>query len=399
VALRRLSSAWSLPVPEFLRFAAVVRGFVLIRARPLCLSMGLLAISGCVSAPPVDRALLAPIEFRTVPGAPTISDGRAAFRATFCDALRADGLAAKDEVACDHWLWRLSDEPTPDAGRIAPQPDPRQLEIVLVTGAFSECVGAATRPFAAGAERLQAVGAHVRTIVVSGRSGTDHNARQIADSIATQPLARDRRVILVGYSKGGLDILRFLVDFPELAAEVDAVVALATPVFGTPLADLAQPAYSALAARLPYDKCPPGDGQVIASLRPDVATQWLAANPLPSSVRYYSLVAFTTREHVARALVPLWKHLGGTAVRNDGQVVVSDAVIPGSTLLGLVNADHWGVAQQIEVVHPVLAARSDPAPFPLEQLFATMMAFVADDLVRAGSDRRDTRAEGGAGAR
>lgn len=385
-------------MPDFVQRAALMRGLLLVPARLLCLAFCLSAISGCATAPPGDRELTAPIDFRTVPGASGINDGRADFRATFCDALRADGLAAQGEVACDRWLWRLSDEPVPGAGLIAPQPNPQQLEVVLVTGAFSECVGDATRPFAAGAARLEAAGARVRTIVVSGRSGADHNARQIADSIAAYPFATDRSVILIGYSKGGLDILRFLIEFPGLAAAVDAVVAVATPVFGTPLADLAQPAYSALAAKVPYDKCPPGDGQVIASLRPDVATQWLAANPLPAGVRYYSLAAYTTREHVARALAPLWKHLGATEERNDGQVVATDAVIPGSTMLGLANADHWAVAQQIEVVHPVLAARPDPAPFPLEQLFATIVAFVADDLARAGSGRAGTRGEDGKNA-
>jgi len=80
--------------------------------------------------------------------------------------------------------------------------------------------------------------------------------------------------------------------------------------------------------------------------------------------------------------VPLWKHLGGTDIRNDGQVVATDAVIPGSTLLGYPNADHWGVAQTIETEHPVLAARQDPALFPLEQLFVAMVAFIADDLAQ-----------------
>jgi hypothetical protein len=222
----------------------------------------------------------------------------------------------------------------------------------------------------------------VRTIVVGGRSGTSHNARQIAEALAASPTDDERKMILIGYSKGGLDILRFLVDFPALAARVDAVVGVASPLFGTPLADLAEPAYAALVAKLPYEKCPPGDGEVMASLRPDAATGWLAANPLPAGVRSYSLAAFTTREHVARALVPFWKHLGGTEVRNDGQVVATDAVIPGSTLLGYANADHWGVAQAIEIEHPVLAARQDPALFPLEQLFVAMVAFIADDLAQ-----------------
>jgi hypothetical protein len=258
--------------------------------------------------------------------------------------------------------------------------NPDRLEVVLVTGAFSECVGAASRPFAAGAARLRAAGASVRTIVVSGRSGTAYNGRQIAEAIAASPIDGERTLILIGYSKGGLDILRFLVDFPELAARVDAVVAVASPVFGTPLADLAAPAYARLAAKMPNDKCPPGDGEVIASLTPGVATRWLEENPLPAGVHYYSLVAFTTREHVGRALAPFWKHLGGTAVRNDGQVVATGAVIPGSTLLGYANADHWGIAQTIETDHPVLAGRPDPTLFPLEQLFVSIVTFVADDL-------------------
>jgi pimeloyl-ACP methyl ester carboxylesterase len=254
--------------------------------------------------------------------------------------------------------------------------------VVLVTGAFSECVGETSRPYSAGAARLQAAGAKVRTIVVGGRSGTSHNARQIAEALAASPIDDERKVILIGYSKGGLDILRFLVDFPDLAARVDAVVGVASPFFGTPLADLAEPAYAALVANLPYEKCPPGDGEVMSSLTPEAATRWLETNPLPVGVRFYSLAAFTTREHVARALAPFWKHLGGTEVRNDGQVVAADAVIPGSTLLGYANADHWGVAQAIEIQHPVLAARQDPALFPLEQLLVAMVAFIVDDLAQ-----------------
>ena len=192
-------------------------------------------------------------------------------------------------------------------------------------------------------------------------------------------------MIIVGYSKGALDALRFLVDFPDLAAQVDAVVSVAGPIYGSPLAEMAEAPYARLLARLPYDKCPPGDGEVIRSLDPKVATQWLASNPLPSSVRYYSITGFTTREHMARSLVPTWKILNGTDVRNDGQVVAADAVIPGSTLLGYANADHWGIAESMEEVRTFLAARPDPTPFPLEPLLRSIMIFVSDDIKRAAS--------------
>jgi hypothetical protein len=351
-------------------------------ARPGLLLTALLELGGCATTPGAGELLLAPVQVKTAADAPAMRDGRPAFRAAFCSMLREERLASPDDVACDRWLWRLKDEPAGNVGRVMPLANPERLEVVLVTGAFSECVGVAVRPYSAGAARLQAAGAKVRTVVVGGRSGTSHNARQIADALAASQIDDDRELILIGYSKGGLDILRFLVDFPDLAARVDAVVGVASPLFGTPLADLAEPAYAALVAKLPYEKCPPGDGEVMASLQPQAALGWLVANPLPAGVRFYSLAAFTTREHVARALVPFWKHLGGTDVRNDGQILATDAVIPGSTLLGFANADHWGVAQTIETEHPVLAARQDPALFPLEQLFVAMVAFIADDLAQ-----------------
>jgi hypothetical protein len=336
-------------------------------------------LAGCASTPPAGPVLLEPIDVRVLPGAPALRDGRAGFRSAFCDTLGADSGAAPAGRECDRWLWRLPDEPAAAADAVVPALQPQQVEVVLVTGAFSECVGERSRPLAAGADRLQAAGARVRTITVSGRSGVAHNAAQIAAALSDAPVEAGRTVILVGYSKGGLDILRFLVDFPDLAADVDAMVSIATPVFGTPLADLAAPAYRALLASLPLEKCPPGDGEVMASLEPAAAVEWLSSNPLPPGVRYYSLAAFAARDRVARALVPSWKHLGGERQRNDGQVLAVDAVIPGGTLLGFARSDHWGIALTTEMQHPTLLSRPDPEPFPLEQLLVAVVTFVAGD--------------------
>jgi hypothetical protein len=347
---------------------------------PRWLAAALLALGGCAATPEVETGFTAPLQFKNVAAAPTVRDSRAAFRGTFCSTLRAERIESLDDASCDRWLWRLRDEPIVESGAATPSLDPKRLEVILVTGAFSECVGERSRPFAAGADRLLASGARVRTVTVGGRSGTGHNARQIADSLLADPVEDGRLVILIGYSKGGLDILRFVVDYPELAAGIDAVVGVATPVFGTPLADLAAPAYRALVASLPSDKCPAGDGDVLASLQPDAAMRWLVANPLPEGIRYYSLAAFATHDRVARALAPTWKHLGGPAIRNDGQVVTADAIVPGSTLLGYANSDHWGIALTTEVEHPVLLARTDPVAYPLEQLLVAIVTFVADDL-------------------
>ena len=356
-------------------------------SRPGALAVALAAatvLGGCASMPGPETLAGAPVTMRTLPGAPPVHDGRAGFRAVLCPLLRGEGIAPAADALCERWLWRLPDEPAPLPARTVDLAKPQRLAVFLVTGAFSECVGDTSRPFSAGAARLQAAGARVETVVVGGRSGPAHNARQLAEAIEAAGLRDDDVVILLGYSKGALDILRFVVDFPALAAGVDAVVSVAGPVFGSPLAEVADAAYAKLVAGLPHDKCPPGDGQVIRSLTPAAATGWLASNRLPPEVRYYSIAAFTTRDRVARALVPSWRRLGETDPHNDGQVAAADAVIPGSTLLGYANSDHWAIAQMIEVSHPHLVARPDPTPFPREQLFMAIVQFVVADLAQDG---------------
>ena len=342
-------------------------------------------LGGCASTPDARELRSESVRFRTTDGAPAVEDRRAEFRAVFCDELREEGLATGEDASCERWLWRLPDERDSSSDRIQSVLSPQELALFIVTGAFSECVGDDARPYIVGADRLRADGAMVETIMVGGRSGTASNARQIAAAIERAQVPSERHLIVVGYSKGALDALRFLVDFPALAAQVDAVVSVAGPIFGSPLAEMAEAPYARLLARLPYDKCPPGDGEVIRSLDPTVATRWLASNPLPSNVRYYSISGFTTREHMARSLVPTWKILNRTDVRNDGQVVAADAVIPGSTLLGYANADHWGIAESLEEVRTFLAARPDPTPFPLEPLLRSIVMFVSDDIRRAAS--------------
>jgi hypothetical protein len=342
-------------------------------------------LGGCASTPDARALRSESLRFKTTEGAPAVVDRRPDFRAVFCDELRKEGLATGDDDSCGRWLWRLPDERDASSDKIRSVLSPQELALFIVTGAFSECVGDDARPYIAGADRLRADGALVETIMVGGRSGTASNARQIAAAIERAQAPSERRIVVVGYSKGALDALRFLVDFPALAAQVDAVVSVAGPIYGSPLAEMAETTYAQLLAKLPYDKCPPGDGEVIRSLDPKVATEWLATNPLPSSVRYYSITGFTTREHMARSLVPTWKILNRTDARNDGQVVAADAVIPGSTLLGYANADHWGIAESLEEVRTFLAARPDPTPFPLEPLLRSIVIFVSDDIKRAAS--------------
>jgi hypothetical protein len=358
------------------------------------LSAGLAACSiglivwGCATGPGLVELQRPPAPHLSPGAPPGVTDGRAAFRQRFCAA-----LAARDEAGagldCASWLHRIDDEP--GENRAASPEMPVALEVLFVTGAFSECFGEHARPFNSAIKELEGGPLRFSTVVVGGRSSAEHNAAQIAAYFDEHPPEAGRELVMIGYSKGTTDILQFLVDYPAQAEAVDAVVSIAGAVYGSPLADLFDGPYHLLFSHLPMNLCGKGDSGVVHSLRTDLRRQWLQDQALPGSTRYYSLAAFTTRDRLARSLVPSWEILLGHGERNDGQLLPADAIIPGSTVLGYLNADHWAVAMEIEKELEFWAHREFTAAFPQAALLHAILDQVGSDL--AGS--RATVAEPG----
>ena len=111
---------------------------------------------------------------------------------------------------------------------------------------------------------------------------------------------------------------------------------------------------------------------------------WLAQHKLPDAVKYYSVITFPDRDHVSRGLVSSYDKLSQIDPRNDTQVIFYDQMIPGSTLLGYLQADHWAVMLPIDRSHETLAkAFFDQNDFPREILAETIMRYVEEDLMQA----------------
>jgi hypothetical protein len=343
---------------------------------------GLLVLGGCAHDPVTPDLAELPTPQPPAPFAP-VSDERAAFRKAFCARLPAGEAQSPD---CADLLWRLRDEAgaRPAATDLPPIP-PERYRVVLVTGAFGDCAWRHMLPFDAAIGRLRARGVAVDAVMAGGRSSAEHNARQIADAV--EAIDSPLPLILVGYSKGVVDILQFLATYPEPARRVAAVIGFAGPVFGSPLAVEAGDLYRKLPREAFGSLCEPGDGGVFESLRPDTRRHWLAANELPGHVHYYSVAAFTTYQYLSRGLRHAWRELAAADPRNDGQVVLGDALIPGSTLLALANADHWDLAIAMEEQVPWLSSRPDPRIFPRDLLFEAALDYVAFRLTDAGTRR------------
>ena len=74
-------------------------------------------------------------------------------------------------------------------------------------------------------------------------------------------------------------------------------------------------------------------------------------------------------DKVSRLLRPFYRKLAFIDPLNDGQLLFSDAVIPGSRLLAYMNADHWAIALPFnEAKLPFAATLLDKNYFPRSQM-------------------------------
>jgi hypothetical protein len=190
------------------------------------------------------------------------------------------------------------------------------------------------------------------------------------------------RIVLIGYSKGAPDVLEAIVSYPEIRGRVAAVISAAGAVGGSPLANDAEQYQANLLQYFPGATCEAGDGGGVESLRPAIRKAWLAANtPLPAGPRYYSLVTYPQPERISKILQSSYDKLARLDGRNDSQMIFYDQVIPGSTLLGFLNADHWALALPIARTHTTVSELFvTQNAYPREALLEAVLRFVEEDL-------------------
>lgn len=192
-----------------------------------------------------------------------------------------------------------------------------------------------------------------------------------------------KRLMLLGYSKGILDILEAIISYPELHPRVAAVVSVAGAVGGSPLANDATQSMLNLLKYFPDAECDTGDEGALESLKPEVRKRCLASHSLPNSIRYYSIITYPDSNQISSLLKFTYKKLSQVDSRNDSQVIFYDQMIPNSVLLGYVNADHWAIAVPFNRNHPFISSTFiDKNAFPREVLLEAIVRYVEEDLNR-----------------
>ena len=348
---------------------------------------GLLVFSAvlvaCSSQPQVPFSYtLEPLSFE--PGNTyNVTDGRARFREIFCAANEDHGESLPDYTPCEDALVRFDNEPEPTGIPVDLGPSSANLVGKMVPGLAYSCVKRWLNHDNSAPNHVATLGYETGFIQVEGIASSETNGDLIADYVSELgPEYNERPLILFGYSKGLPDIFAFLAQYPELTHRVAAVVSYAGAVWGSPLADEADEKQLRWLTMIPGAECEKKDSKALETLKPANRNAWFAEHTLPEHIRYYSVVSFPDPENISNGLQRFHRQLGELKdARNDSQVVFYDQVIPGSTILGFFNADHWAmsvpIARQHEVSQAIFADKND---FPREIALEAILRFIEEDL-------------------
>ena len=340
------------------------------------------ALAACGSKPLVPYSMDTPPLVLVPAALAGVQDQRARFREIYCAVLEARARDVPDYRPCEEALSRIGAEPAGTGRAVDLGPSKRRLVAAVVAGIGYECFEQWLQPPGTSSQHVRQFGYDMAPLKVDALSSSAHNARQIRDAVMAMPLeAGGPRLVLVGYSKGAPDILEAVVAYPEVRSRIAAVVSAAGAVGGSALADDAKQYQADMLRHFPGATCGSGDGGGVDSLRTATRRVWVASHPLPPEVRYYSLVTFPRPERISSILTSSYDKLARIDARNDSQVIFYDQVIPGSTLVGYLNADHWAVAVPIARQHTTIASMFvTQNAYPREALLEALLRFVEEDL-------------------
>jgi hypothetical protein len=342
----------------------------------------IIMLGGCAARPLLPYTVDTPPLVLVPASMAGTQDKRGRFREIFCKVLGARGATLPDYRPCDEALVHVGIEPPGTGEKVELGPSESHLVAVMVPGIGWDCFSDWLDLKGSVPEHVRRFGYDMTLLKVDGLSSSDRNARLVRDAIMQMPPpASEPPLVLLGYSKGATDILEAVVTYPEVRGRIAAVVSVAGSVGGSPLANDASESQLGLLRRWPGAQCAPGDGGAIESLRPSTRKDWLARNPLPDDIPYYSLVTYPEPGRISSVLRSGYRKLSKVDARNDSQLLFYDQVIPGSTLVGYLNADHWALAVPVARSHAAIGATLvDHNDYPREALLEALLRFIEEEL-------------------
>jgi hypothetical protein len=307
---------------------------------------------------------------------PDESDVSKTFGDTFCTVLAKNNPDGDKWDACESYV---------DGGGSTTATLPelsKEYRVLIVPGFMSSCF-ADSPAFNEGLPVLrEKYGMNVEYLQVPN-DGSDTNAKMIADHVKEKSAGDPRKWILVGYSKGTPDLQEALARYPELRPMTAAFISVAGASGGSNIADAIPGILDKYMNQYKLKPTCKGDMAVgFKSLSKMVRGQFLANYP-NTFVPTYSIIAASDKNTTSKALLQTWLMLLTYDPLQDGQLTRQDAIIPGSTYLGVAKGDHFAVALPFDKsTDATIKTGMDKTKYPRGALIESLLRYVTDDLAK-----------------
>ncbi len=273
----------------------------------------------------------------------------------------------------------------------------KRTAVLIVPGMFGDCLNELSVPFGDGVSRSTdriardgygsfsdlGLGA-MRMVPLPGRQRSTENAKTLASEINRELLRDDiDRILLVGYSKGVIDSLEALriLDLSLSGKRKSlSLVSVAGPIMGSPFADRFEAVYRAISPRVNPFNCSASDGDDISSVTRLERRKRMTEQVKPEGVSYFSIAVRGQPNDFAIPLRILYRQLERVGGDNDGQILLSDSILPNSQLLAIAKSDHWSIALPRGANNSwLLHAISSKQTFPRVALLRAVIGWVIEE--------------------
>jgi pimeloyl-ACP methyl ester carboxylesterase len=310
------------------------------------------------------------------PGAKPVLDERIAYGRLFCGVLEHTPDGNEPWAPCNKHKYLHLDEPVEAQPTAADDHFLPNRRVMVVGGIFARC--ARVPVFDDAKQHLEAHGIHLEHVPVFGNGSSEQNAAEIKRYLEQHP--GNEPYVVVGHSKGAVDLLEALIHHPEVKARVQALVTVASPVGGSRLVDGVPALLKGLAQEMPEFKgCVLGDGLGAHSLARPTRQRFLRDHVARiNQLSSYSIVAVSALKDTSTILHGLWRFLAPYSIVQDSHVIAEEALLPATKLLARANGDHWAVAFPAEQ-EEALKKGADQNHYPRTALLEAALRMVARD--------------------
>jgi len=230
--------------------------------------------------------------------------------------------------------------------------DIQNFVVLFVPGLYSGKIPGNTQAlevFDDRMKKLEEQGLTAYRVQVPTDAGVIANSNIIASAVQDIHRTTNKSVVLVGHSKGAVDISVAITLYPQIRAHIKCFISMQSPFFGAGVATDLQTGNRKTVVDAMIREILHCDPIALYDTTKEARQKFLLEHPYPKE-EVPTLSFVSTAENLDRSFLSfLYKYVKTRHGENDGLVGMNDGIIPGSDFVLISGMSHYGAYQNLKI--------------------------------------------------